>query len=99
VVPAVWGVGQVKRGRRLGSSRERQDSGQGWLDEARAGETLKKAASEMKRKAHGAQRPRKRAKRVSAKANLQVMPELHNNELGERAKTQFRRRLTSAQPM
>jgi len=30
----------------------------------------------MKRKTHGAQRPRKRAKRVSAKANLQVMPEL-----------------------
>jgi len=39
------------------------------------------------RKAHGAQRPRKRAKRVSAKANLQVMPELHNNELGEGAST------------
>ena len=65
----------------------------------RTGETLKKAASGMKRKTHGAQRPRKRAKRVSAKANLQVMPELHIKPIGEGAKTKFWRRLTSLRPM
>jgi|GEM_PF-4401870 len=40
------------------------------------------------RKAREAQRPRKRAKRVSAKAHLQVMPELHLKSIGEDAQTE-----------
>jgi hypothetical protein len=45
----------------------------------------------MQRKAHGAQRPRKRAERVSVKTYLQVTSEPHTALVGKGASTSQRR--------
>gem|GEM_PF-4817748 len=50
---------------------------------------LKNVARMARCKAHGVLRPRKRAKRVSAKAKLQVVPKLHIQSIGEDAQTKF----------